>query len=97
MSTATYLISRPGRPLHLAIWANDQRPAGARFTTGRYVPICGQDRGRKMQATGPWHPDWAKHIAHHGRGPGYICARCRETAKDLYSGMLIELSEACDG
>lgn len=53
MSVATYLMSRPSRPLHLAIYANDQPSQSTLYQTVRLVPICGQLRGAQWQMTGP--------------------------------------------
>ena len=56
---ADYLMSRPGRPLHLTAYAYE--PAEDQpeyYLTGRTVPLCGSDRGRRWRFTGPWAERW---------------------------------------
>jgi len=67
---STYLISRPGRPLHLAVRAYDRAEHQPGYQTCRFVPLCGQDRGAQWTITGPWAEKWDRY-----KGSD-LCSRC---------------------
>lgn len=66
-----YLISRPGRPLHLTFWVNSGE------STGSYVPLCNQNYGRKWRLTGPLAEKWEQH------SQAGFCSRCEEALDKL--------------
>lgn len=75
-----YLISRPGRPLHLAVWVQDRaehQPDHGYYHTGRHVPLCGTDYGRTWILTGPYAERWPAHRR------GGLCLHCREALGGL--------------
>lgn len=75
---ADYLLSRPGRPLHLRVWAYDRLEHQPSYgPTGRSVPLCGQDLGAGWQLTGPWAERWESHRR------GGMCSRCLGELRNL--------------
>lgn len=73
MSTATFVINRQPKVLHLEAWAYDR--GNARF--GRPVALCGADRGadwtKGWHSTGEWDDSdkWARHRTLP------LCSKCR--------------------
>lgn len=85
-----YLISRPGRPLHLTLFAYDgaEHQADLRWRSVHCVPLCGQDRGRQWRITGEWAEKWEQH-----RAP--LCSRCAELlAQMVKAAALLDVSSS---
>lgn len=78
--SATYLQSRPDRPLHLAIWVADraEHQQADWLTSGGWRALCGEV-GDGWIVTGPWAENWQPHP---------VCKQC------LWE--LAELTEAAD-
>lgn len=78
--TNTYLMSRPGRPLHLMTFAYDTPSQSDLYPTGHHVPVCGSDRGiytRGWTFTGQFAERWA----HHRRAG--LCGHCLKKLERL--------------
>ena len=66
-----YLMSRVGRPLHIATFAYDRESTSWLYPTGRHVSICGADRSAKdWVLTASSSEEWDRY-----RRAG-ICSRC---------------------
>jgi hypothetical protein len=76
-----YLISRPGRPIHLAIWAHDAPSKEDFYATGRWVSLCGSDRGQRWTVTGQWAEKWPQHQR------GGLCLHCEKRLNEIFASV----------
>lgn len=86
------LVTRAAsRVEHLGVWAYDRTSANGLWQTGRYVPICAQERDH-----GPWHIV-ASAYTDLSLMPGLrrkrLCLRCRDLL-DQISGLVEQTAVA---
>lgn len=72
------LISRTtSRVEHLGVWGYDRTSSAESYDTGRYVPLCTQERN---------HGSWSTAEADSWAAPGRrkpLCSRCRQALETL--------------
>lgn len=63
---------------HLAVWAYDRTSAAESYSSGRHVPLCGQERRHDVQ----WgFSTWTAELA--PPATKRLCARCALLLEDL--------------